>query len=87
MKQPQTSREKTEFITENRALLQSVERGCELMKLSSRTYYYKPKKKPSDQALLARMEQICLDFPRYGYRRVTKQQQREWKGGRAMVKG
>jgi transposase InsO family protein len=47
------------------------------MNLPRRTYYYKPKKKPSDQALLARMEQICLDYPRYGYRRVTKQLQRE----------
>ncbi len=47
------------------------------MKLSRRTYYYNPKKKPSDQALLARMEQICLDFSRYGYRRVTKQLQLE----------
>ena len=47
------------------------------MKLPRRTYYYKPKKKPSDQALIARMEQICLEYPRYGYRRVTKQLQRE----------
>jgi putative transposase len=47
------------------------------MKLPRRTYYYKPKKKPSDQALIKRMEQMCLDFPRYGYRRVTKQLQRE----------
>jgi putative transposase len=47
------------------------------MKLSRRTYYYKPKIKLSDQALVAHMEQICLDFPRYGYRRVTKQLQLE----------
>ena len=47
------------------------------MKLPRRTYYYKSKKRPSDQSLLPRMEQICLDFPRYGYRRVTKQLQRE----------
>ena len=47
------------------------------MKLPRRTYYHKPKKKLSDQTLVARMEQICLDFPRYGYRRVTKQLQRE----------
>ena len=47
------------------------------MKLSRRTYYYKPKNKPSNQALIAHMEQIFLDFPRYGYRRVTKQLQRE----------
>ena len=47
------------------------------MKLPRRTYYYKPKKKPSDKVLMARIEQICLEYPRYGYRRVTKQLQRE----------
>ena len=47
------------------------------MNLSRRTYYYKPKKKPSDKALIERMEQICLDFPKYGYRRVTEQIKRE----------
>jgi putative transposase len=47
------------------------------MKLPRRTDYYKAKKKHSDQALTARMEQIYLDFPRYEYRRVTKQLQRE----------
>jgi len=47
------------------------------MRLPRRTYYYKPKEKPSDKALIPRIEQICLDFPGYGYRRVTKQLQRE----------
>ena len=47
------------------------------MKLPRRTFYYKPKKKPSDPVLIERMEQICLDFPRYGYRRVTQQLHRE----------
>lgn len=47
------------------------------MKLSKRTYYYKPKEKPSEDALITRMEQICLEFPKYGYRRITKQLQRE----------
>jgi putative transposase len=47
------------------------------MKLPRRTYYYKPRKKPSEQALMDRIEQICLDFPKYGYRRVTKQLHRE----------
>lgn len=47
------------------------------MNLHRRTYYYKPKEKHSDKALIPRIEQICLDFPRYGYRRVTKQLQRE----------
>ena len=47
------------------------------MNLPRRTYYYKSKKKPSDKALIARIEQICLEFSGYGYRRVTKQLKRE----------
>ena len=47
------------------------------MDLPLRTYYYEPKHTPSDAALIARIGDICLEFPRYGYRRVTKQLQRE----------
>jgi putative transposase len=47
------------------------------MQLPRRSYYYKPKNKPSDETLISRMEDICLEFPRYGYRRVTKQLRRE----------
>ena len=47
------------------------------MNFPRRTYYYKPKKTPSDPVLINRMEQICLDFPKYGYRRVTEQLKRE----------
>jgi len=47
------------------------------MGLPRGTYYYKPKDKPSDDALIARMEEICLEVPRYGYRRVTRQLKRE----------
>jgi len=47
------------------------------MQLPRRTYYYKPKRKLSDEALIDRMGDICLEFPRYGYRRVTKQLHRE----------
>jgi transposase InsO family protein len=47
------------------------------MELPRRTYYYKPKDNPSNHDLIARMEEICLEFPRYGYRRVTKQLKRE----------
>jgi len=47
------------------------------MNLPRRTYYYKPKHKPSDEALVDRIADICLEFPRYGYRRVTEQLQRE----------
>jgi len=36
------------------------------------TYYYKPKgKKPPDMELAEKIEEIALDFPSYGYRRIT----------------
>ena len=47
------------------------------MKLPRKSYYYKTKGNPSDNFLEERMSDICLEFPRYGYRRVTKQLQRE----------
>ena len=47
------------------------------MQLPKRSYYYEAREKPSDEALIARMEDICLEFPKYGYRRVTEQLHRE----------
>ena len=47
------------------------------MELPRRSYYYKPKNNCSDGALEARIGDLCLEFPRYGYRRVTKQLHRE----------
>lgn len=47
------------------------------MQLPRRSYYYKAKDKPSDEALEARIADICLEFAGYGYRRVTKQFHRE----------
>ena len=47
------------------------------MQLSRRSYYYKPKNKSLNEALEARIGDICLEFPRYGYRRVTRQLHRE----------
>jgi putative transposase len=47
------------------------------MNLPRRTYYYKPKAPPCDEALIDRIAAICLEFPRYGYRRVTEELQRE----------
>jgi putative transposase len=47
------------------------------MKLPRRTYYYKLKHKASEKTLTARIADICLEFPRYGYRRVTEQLHRE----------
>ena len=52
------------------------------MNLPRSSFYYKPTAKSSDRMeaeadLVDRIEAICLEFPRYGYRRVTKQLQRE----------
>ncbi len=48
------------------------------MNIARSSFYYKPKVKNADQIkadadLVDRIEAICLEFPRYGYRRVTKQ--------------
>ena len=48
------------------------------MGISRSTYYYKPKcKKPSDTDLAEAIEEIALDFPSYGYRRITAQLHRQ----------
>ena len=47
------------------------------MKLPRRTYYHRPQVVVDDPALIDRIEQICLEYPRYGYRRVTHQLKRE----------
>jgi len=54
------------------------------MKLSSSSFYYKPRVKSpewmkAEADLRDRIEAICLGFPRYGYRRVTHQLKREGK--------
>ena len=48
------------------------------MNIARSTFYYKPKEKlfeklQEDADLQDEMERICLEFPRYGYRRVTKE--------------
>jgi transposase InsO family protein len=49
------------------------------MKLSRSTFYHRREAQPavSDTDLVDRIEAICLDFPGYGYRRVTMQLKRE----------
>jgi putative transposase len=45
--------------------------------ISRPTYYYKPKGKPSDMDLAEAIEEIALNFPSYGYRRITAQLHRQ----------
>ena len=47
------------------------------MDLPRRTYYYEPRHTPCEKALIDRIGDLCLEFPGYGYRRVTKQLHRE----------
>jgi len=52
------------------------------MRLARSSFYYKPKAKSPDRMkveadLRDRIEAICLEFPRYGYRRVTYQLKHE----------
>ncbi len=49
-----------------------------MIKLPRSSYYYKPRPKmPAAQRLITRIEEIIETFPGYGYRRVTRQLQRE----------
>ena len=44
------------------------------MSLARSTYYYRPRGRGrDDEELIGRIEAICEEFPRYGYRRVKAQ--------------
>ena len=48
------------------------------MKIARSTFYYRRKKSPvKDANIIDKMEAICLEFPGYSYRRVTKQLQND----------
>ena len=52
------------------------------MKLARSSFYYRPKAKSPNRVTVEadlgyRIEAICLEFPRYGYRRVTHQLRHE----------
>ena len=47
------------------------------MNLPRRSFYHQRKDKSPDKGLESRIDDICLEFSGYGYRRVTKQLHRE----------
>ena len=47
------------------------------MNIARSTFYYRRKSHEPDSNVIDRIEAICLEFPGYGYRRVTKQLQHE----------
>lgn len=61
----------------------SVGRACALLQLSRSQYYAAgqaaaaPAVAATEQRLRERLEALCLEFPRYGYRRLTAQLRRE----------
>lgn len=61
----------------------TIERACALLALPRSRYYelLRPRSAASERAELVRLrdriEELCLEFPGYGYRRVTAQLRRE----------
>src|SRR3974390_3778448 len=56
----------------------SIRRGCELMNLARSTYYDEPAGQPIGEAkVVQKIGEICAEYPRYGYRRVTAQLRRD----------
>jgi putative transposase len=58
----------------------SVRRQCELVKVPRSSHYYRQKSlvvqaqgESSDQAMKERIEAVALEYPRYGYRRITRE--------------
>lgn len=47
----------------------SIEKMCDLLECSRSSYYYSPKQEQQSH-LSDLIEEICREFPRYGYRRV-----------------
>ncbi len=58
----------------------SLNKQCELLKINKSTLYYQPIKpfsKKGEISMLDAINNIYSDFPNYGYRRITKQLQRD----------
>lgn len=53
-----------------------VKKICELLNCPRSSYYYQPKAK-NEAGLLAAIEEVMMRWPRYGYRRILAQLQRE----------
>lgn len=58
----------------------SIRRQCELLKVPRSSHYYRQKSlviqiagQSSDQGLKERIELVVLEYPRYGYRRITRE--------------
>lgn len=69
---------KRAYIDRHRPDGLSVRRGCELMNLARSTFYDDPAgQSPGDAKVVQKIGEICAEYPRYGYRRVTAQLRRD----------
>lgn len=48
----------------------SQRRGCRLLKVARSMLGYESKQGPKNEALVARIRELALQHPRYGYRRI-----------------
>ena len=63
-----------ELLHRERPQAVTIARGCRIMKLARSTYYYRSRRNAAEKkALLDRIEVLCTEFPRDGYRRITDQ--------------
>ena len=69
-----TPAQRRELLHRERAEAVSVARGCRIMKLARSTYYYRGRRRAAEKmALRDRIEALCAECPRDGYRRITHQ--------------
>src|ERR1035438_4534084 len=74
--------EKARFIRDHRQELGGISKGCRVLKLPRSTYYSQLKKRSDlleqeDQALKGKIEEVRLDLPGYGYRRLHEHFKRQ----------
>ena len=50
---------------------------CGILGINRSSFYYQPREDPSEAVLRAEIEQLAGQYPRYGYRRITKLLQRQ----------
>ena len=69
-----TPAQRRELLHRERPEAVSVARGCRIMKLARSSYYYRTRRSAAEKRVLRdRVEAPCAEFPRDGYRRITRQ--------------
>jgi len=57
-----------------------IRKACSSLNLSKSTYYYNPKSHNTNDSLIMKaIQHIALEYPKYGYRRITAELHRRGK--------